>query len=113
MQGLNNATLIGNLGNDPERVKKDDFSITKFSLATTEKWKDQDGDRQEHTEWHNIVAFGKLGQICREHLKKGRQVYIEGRIQNSEWKDEADNKKSKSEIVASKMIMLGSKSKAN
>jgi len=113
MRGLNKVTLIGNLGKDPEMQKKDDLSIVKFSLATTETWKGRDGYNHERTEWHNIAAFGKLGQICREHLKKGRQVYIEGRIQNSEWKDEAGNKKSKSEIVVSKMIMLGSKSQAN
>jgi single-strand DNA-binding protein len=113
MQGLNKATLIGNLGNDPRRVKKDDFSITKFSLATNEIWKDKDGNKHERTEWHNIVAFGKLSQICCEHLKKGKQVYIEGRIQNSEWESEAGDKKSKSEIVASKMIMLGSKALVN
>ncbi len=109
MAGLNKAILIGNLGRDPEvRYTPDGLAVANFSIATSEKWKDE-----TRTEWHRIVAFGKLGEICGEYLSKGKQVYIEGRIQTREWEDRDGNKRYTTEIVANNMIMLGSKNSAD
>ncbi len=108
MAGLNKAMLIGNLGKDPEiKYTPEGVAIAKFSIATSEQWKDKDGQKQEKTEWHNIVAFRKLAEICGEYLTKGKQVYIEGRIQTRSWDDKDGNKKYMTEIVADKMQMLG------
>jgi len=83
---MNKAILIGNLGKDPEITLKNDLTIAKFSLATSEKWKDQKTGRTiERTEWHRITAFGRLAEICEEYLSIGRQVCIEGKIQTSKW----------------------------
>ena len=105
---MNKAILIGNLGRDPEFNRSQDGSaIAKFSIATSEKWKDKEtGEPQERTEWHRITAFGKLAEICREFLSKGRQVCIEGRIQTSSWEKDGDKRYS-TEIIASNMKMLG------
>ncbi len=108
MASLNKAMLIGNLGKDPEiKYTPEGLAIAKFSMATKEQWKDKDGQKQDKTEWHNIVAFGKLAEICGEYLAKGKQVYIEGRIQTRSWDDKDGNKKYTTEIVANTMQMLG------
>ncbi len=107
---INKAILIGNLGRDPEvRYTADGRAVANFSIATSERWKNKDtGDMQERTEWHRIVAFGKLGEICGEYLSKGKQVYIEGRIQTRSWEQDGVTKYT-TEIVASEMKMLGAR----
>lgn len=108
--GLNKAILIGNLGRDPEvRYTPGGLAVANFSLATSETWTNKEGEKETRTEWHKIVAWGKLGEICGEYLSKGRQVYIEGRIQTREWEDRDGNKRYTTEINASQMIMLGSR----
>jgi len=108
MSGVNKVILVGNLGQDPEvRYTKAGQAVASFSLATSEKWTGKDGNKEEKTEWHRIVAWGKLGEICGEYLYKGKQVYIEGRLQTREWDDKDGNKKQTTEIVASNMTMLG------
>jgi single-strand DNA-binding protein len=108
MAGLNKVMLIGNLGRDPEiRYTANGRPVANFTLATNENWVNQKGEREERTEWHNIVAWGKLAEICGEHLSKGKQVYLEGRIQTREWEDREGNKRRTTEIVASQMVMLG------
>jgi len=108
MASLNKVMLIGNLGKDPEiKYTPEGLAIAKFSMATKEQWKDKDGQKQDKTEWHNIVTFGKLAEICGEYLAKGKQVYIEGRIQTRSWDDKDGNKKYTTEIVANTMQMLG------
>ena len=111
MAGINKAIIVGRLGRDPEvRYTTDGRAISNFSIATSDEWKDKDtGEKKERTEWHRIVAFGKLGEICGEYLSKGRQIYIEGRIQTREWEDKEGNKRYTTEIVASQMLMLGTK----
>lgn len=108
-KSLNKAMLIGNLGKDPElRYTTSGVAVATFSLATSNSWKDQDGNMQEKTEWHNIVAWSKLAEICGEWLKKGAKVYIEGRIQNRSYDDKnTGQKRYISEVVAENMIMLG------
>ena len=108
MSGVNKVILVGNLGRDPEvRYTKSGQAVASFSLATSERWTGKDGNKEEKTEWHRIVAWGKLGEICGEYLSKGKQVYIEGRLQTREWDDKEGNKKQTTEIVASNMTMLG------
>ena len=108
--GLNKAILIGNLGRDPEvRYTPSGVAVANFSIATSESWTNKEGEKETRTEWHRIVAFGKLGEICGEYLSKGKQVYIEGRIQTRDWEDQNGVKRYTTEIVASQMIMLGSR----
>jgi len=108
MAGVNKAIIVGNLGNDPElRYTKSGTPVTTFSVATNEAWTDRGGERQERTEWHRIVAWGKLAQICSDHLAKGKQVYVEGRIQTRNWEDRDGNTRYTTEIVANTMQMLG------
>ncbi|MCK4738953.1 MAG: single-stranded DNA-binding protein [Deltaproteobacteria bacterium] len=110
MAGINKAILVGNLGGDPEmRYTPSGLAVANFTIATTESWKDKEGGKQDKTEWHRIVAFGKLGEICGEYLHKGKQVYIEGRIQTRQWEDKSGGKRSTTEIVANQMQMLGAK----
>jgi single-strand DNA-binding protein len=110
MAGLNKAILIGNLGRDPEvRYTPGGLAIANFTIATSENWTNRDGQKETRTEWHRIVAFGKLAEICGEYLAKGKQVYIEGRIQTREWNDKEGNKRYTTEIVANQMLMLGSR----
>jgi single-strand DNA-binding protein len=113
-KSLNKVMLIGNLGKDPElRYTTSGVAVATFSLATNESWKDQDGNLQERTEWHNIVAWKKLAEICGEWLKKGKKVYIEGRIQTRSYDDKnTGTKKYITEIVADNMIMLDYKAAA-
>ena len=108
-RGLNKVTLIGNLGKDPElKYTNSGVAVATFSLATSDSWKDQEGNMQERTEWHNIVAWRKLAEICGQYLKKGSQVYIEGKIQTRNYLDKEGVKKYITEIVADQLLMLGS-----
>ena len=102
--------IIGNLGRDPEtRYMPDGGAITNISIATTENWKDKQGEKQEKTEWHRVAFFGKLAEIAGEYLKKGSQVYVEGRLQTRKWQDKDGVDKYTTEIVANAMQMLGSR----
>ncbi len=108
---VNKVMLIGNLGADPEvRYTSDGTAVANFNLATTKRWSNQQGEKQEKTEWHRIVAWRRLGEICGEYLSKGKQVYIEGELQTRSWEDKDGNKRWTTEIVASNMQMLGSSS---
>ena len=109
MAGVNKVILIGNLGRDPEvRYTPDGTAVANFSIATSDEWTDKaTNEKKERTEWHRIVAFGRLGEICGEYLSKGRQVYIEGRIQTRSWEDRDGNKRYTTEIVASDVQFLG------
>ena len=107
-RGVNKAILIGNLGADPElRYTSSGTAVCNFSVATTETYKDRDGNQVENTEWHRVVAWARLAEICGEYLKKGRQVYIEGQIQTRSWEDQDGNTKYTTEIKAREMQMLG------
>ena len=107
-RGVNKVTLIGNLGNDPEvRYGASGNAVANVSLATTESWRDKDsGEQQEKTEWHRVVFFGKLAEIVGEYLKKGRQVYVEGRLQTNKWQDKEGNDRYSTEIVANDVKFL-------
>jgi single-strand DNA-binding protein len=108
MASLNKVILIGNLGKDPEtRYTSTGSPVTNFSIATTEKWTSKDGNKEEKTEWHRVVTFGKQAEICSEYLSKGRQVYVEGRLQTRSWDDKDGNKRYTTEIVAHQVLMLG------
>jgi len=112
--GLNKAILIGNLGKDPEvRYTPSGLGVANFNIATSEAWTNKEGVKETRTEWHRIVAFGKLAEICGEYLSKGKQVYIEGRIQTRDWEDKDGVKRYTTEIVASQMLMLGSRDSAD
>ena len=112
-RGINKAILIGNLGGNPEvKITSSGASIATFNFATSESWKNSDGTTQYRTEWHRIVAFGRLAEICGEYLRKGSQVYIEGRIQTRNWEDKDGNKRFMTEIVAQNMQMLGTRTEA-
>lgn len=107
---VNKVILVGNLGKDPElRYTPSGTAVATFSLATTERYKDRDGQRQDKTEWHNIVAWRQLAEICGKFLHKGKQVYIEGKIQTRSYDDRDGNKRYITEIVVDQMQMLGSK----
>lgn len=107
---VNKVILIGRLGRDPEvKYTPSGAPVAKFSLATDENFKDKTGEKQSRTEWHNIVAWNKLAEICGEYLTKGKQVYIEGSIRSRQWQDQAGNKRTSYEIIANQMQMLGSK----
>jgi single-strand DNA-binding protein len=107
-RGVNKVILIGNLGGDPElRSTPGGTSVATFTLATNESWNDKDGTRQERTEWHRVVAWGRLAEICGQYLRKGRQVYIEGRLQTRSWEDKQGNQRKTTEVIARDMQMLG------
>jgi single-strand DNA-binding protein len=109
MASVNKVILVGNLGRDPEtRYMPDGGAITNVSIATTEQWKDKNGEKQEKTEWHRVAFFGKLAEIAGEYLKKGSQVYVEGRLQTREWEKDGV-KRYTTEIIANQMQMLGSR----
>ena len=110
MASVNKVIIIGNLGRDPEtRYMPDGGAITNISVATTDTWKDKNGEKQEKTEWHRVAFFGKLAEIAGEYLKKGSQVYVEGRLQTRKWQDKDGQDKYTTEIVANVMQMLGSR----
>ena len=108
-RGVNKVILVGNLGKDPEvRYMANGNAVANITLATTDSWKDkQTGEQQEKTEWHRIVMFRRLGEIAGEYLKKGSQVYIEGKLQTRKWQDNSGNDRYTTEIVANDMQMLG------
>lgn len=107
-RGINKVILVGNLGSDPEiRYTGSGTAVCNFSVATSETYKDKDGNQVENTEWHRIVAWARLAEICGEYLKKGRQVYIEGQLQTRSWEDKDGNTKYTTEIKAREMQMLG------
>lgn len=104
---LNKAMIIGNLTRDPEsRSTADGTSVCSFSVATSMIWKDQSGNRQERVEYHNIVAWRRLAEICGQYLRKGSKVYVEGRLQTRSWDDQSGIKRYKTEIIADNLIML-------
>lgn len=104
---INKVILIGNLGADPEiRYTQSGLPVVNFRIATTERWKNQEGQQQEQTEWHNIVAWRRLAEICGEYLSKGSRVYIEGKLQTRKWQDQNGNDRYSTEIVANEMKML-------
>lgn len=108
MSGVNKAILVGHLGADPEmRHTQSGTAVATFRVATTERYNDRSGERQERTEWHRVVAWAKLAEICNTYLKKGKQVYIEGRIQTRQWEDQSGATRYTTEIVANNMVMLG------
>lgn len=110
---VNKAILIGNLGKDPDlRYTPAGKAVATFSLATSERWTNQEGQKQENTTWHNIVAWGKQAEVMKEYLHKGKQVYIEGRIHNRSYDDKEGNKKYISEVVVQNFTFLGSRDSA-
>lgn len=114
MASVNKVILVGNLGRDPEmRYMPSGDAIANFSVATTDNWKDKNGQKQERTEWHRISMFGKLAEIAGEYLKKGSSVYIEGRLQTRKWQDKEGNERQTTEVVADRMQMLGGRSSGN
>lgn len=110
MASVNKVILIGNLGKDPEtRYMPNGDAVTNITIATTETWKDKNGEKQEKTEWHRIVFYRKLAEIAGEYLKKGNPVYIEGRLETKKWTDKQGVERYTTDIIASDMKMLGSK----
>lgn len=107
-RGLNKVIIIGNVGRDPEmRFTPSGRPVTSFSVATSRTWVSAEGERREETEWFNVVAWGNLAEICKAHLTKNQQVYVEGRLQTRGWEDESGKKHFRTELVASEMILLG------
>jgi single-strand DNA-binding protein len=113
MASVNKVIIIGNLGQDPEvRYTGSGQAVATLSIATTERWKGQDGTQQEKTEWHRVVVWGKQAELAKEYLAKGRQVYIEGRLQTRDWQDKDGNKRYTTETVCQRMQFLGSRGDA-
>ena len=110
-RGVNKVILVGNLGKDPEvRYSPNGGAVANITIATSESWKDKtSGEKQEKTEWHRVVFFGRLAEIAGEYLKKGAQIYIEGRLQTRKWQDKEGKDRYTTEIVANEMQMLGSR----
>ena len=113
-RGVNKVILVGNLGKDPEvRYAPNGGAIANITLATSESWKDKtSGEKQERTEWHRVVFFGRLGEIAGEYLKKGAQIYVEGSLRTRKWQDKEGKDRYTTEIVANEMQMLGSRAGA-
>jgi single-strand DNA-binding protein len=110
MASVNKVILIGNLGADPEtRYLPSGDAVTNIRIATTDSWKDKNGEKQEHTEWHRVAFFGKTAEIAGEYLKKGAPVYVEGRIRTRKWQDKEGQERYSTEIVADRMQLLGSR----
>jgi single-strand DNA-binding protein len=111
MASVNKVILLGNLGRDPEtRYTTGGDAVCNLSIATSEQWKDKNGEKQERTEWHRVVLFGRQAEIAGEYLKKGSQVYVEGRLRTRKWQDKEGQDRYTTEIVADTMQMLGSRS---
>ena len=107
-RGLNKVMVIGQVGRDPEmRYMPNGKPVTSFSVATSRSWTNSEGERCEETEWFNVVAWGNLAEICKQHLRKGQQVYVEGRLQTRSWEDHEGRKRFRTEVVANEMIVLG------
>jgi single-strand DNA-binding protein len=111
-RGVNKVILVGNLGNDPEtKYMPSGDAVTNLSVATSESWKDkQTGEQKDRTEWHRVAMFGRLAEIAAEYLRKGSQVYIEGKIRTRKWQDQAGNDRYSTEVIANEMQMLGGRS---
>ena len=110
-RGLNKVMLIGRLGQEPEmRYTPSGRPLTKLQVAVNRSWKSSDGEKKTETEWFNIIAWGKLAEICNQYLSKGQQVYIEGRLHTRQWQDDEGNNHSSVEVIAQEMLMLDSKS---
>jgi len=109
MASVNKVIIVGNLGADPElRYTPSGKAVASFRVATREQWTGKEGAKEERTEWHRVVAWARLGEICGEYLHKGSQVYVEGRLQTRAWEDREGNKRSTTEVIAQTMQMLGS-----
>ncbi len=109
MSGVNKVIIVGRLGADPEvKTISAGTTVTRLNVATSEAWTGKDGQKQERTEWHRITVWGKLAEICGKHLSKGRQVYVEGRLQTRSWEDQQGQKRYATEIVATTVQFLGS-----
>lgn len=109
MSGINKVILVGRLGTDPEmKNTSTGQKVTRINLATSESWVNREGERQEKTEWHRVVIWGKLAETCAQHLSKGRQVYVEGRLQTRSWETESGDKRYSTEVVALQVLFLGS-----
>ncbi len=109
MSGINKVIIIGRLGSDPEvKTISTGNTVTRLSLATSETWLDKEGQKQERTEWHRVVVWGKLAELCGKYLAKGRQAYVEGRLQTRSWEDQQGQKKYTTEVVATSVQFLGS-----
>lgn len=109
MAGVNKVILVGNLGRDPElRYTQNGQAVVNFTLATTENWTNRGGEREERTEWHRIVAWGRTAENCAQYLSKGRTVYVEGRLQTREWEDRDGQKRRTTEINAQTVQFIGS-----
>ena len=109
-KGVNKAVILGNVGNDPElRFMSNGKAVANFTVATSEQWKDQQGQKQERTEWHRMVAYDKLAEIIGQYVKKGSKLYLEGKLQTREWTDQQGQKKYTTEIIVSEMQMLDGK----
>ena len=109
-QGVNKVILIGNLGQDPEiKYMQNGKAVANFSIATSESWKDQSGQKQERTEWHRLVAYDKLAEIIGEYVKKGSKIYVEGKLQTRKWQDQSGVDKYTTEVVINTMQMLDGK----
>ena len=107
--GINKVILVGNVGADPEVRNTDNGTrVAHFTLATNVRWTDENGDKKEHTEWHRIVAWKKLADLSGAHLKKGRLIYVEGKLRTHEWQDAADQKRVTTEVVAQRIVFLDS-----
>lgn len=108
-RGINKVILVGNLGADPEsRYMPSGGAVTNIRIATSESWKDKNtGDQQERTEWHNVAFFGRLAEVAGEYLRKGSQVYVEGKLRTRKWQDKSGNDRYTTEVIASEMQMLG------
>jgi len=108
MSGVNKVILVGNLGADPTmRYTPSGTAVANFNLATTERFTNKNGEREARTEWHRVVAWGRLAEICNQYLKKGKQIYVEGRLQTRNWEDQSGNKRYTTEVIANNMVMLG------
>jgi len=114
-KGVNKTIILGHLGQDPDvKYTTSGSAVANLSIATTESWKDKTtGQKQERTEWHRVVFFGKLGEICGQYLKKGSQIYVEGRLQTRKWQDKNGQDRYTTEIIGNEMQMIGKKPEGN
>ena len=110
-RGVNKVILVGNLGQKPDmKYTQSNVAVANFSIATSEEWRDKEsGDKKTKTEWHNVVFFGKLAEIAEQYLDKGSQVYIEGKLETSTWKDESGNDRKTTKVLGQELTMLGSR----
>jgi len=108
ISGVNKVILVGNLGSDPElRHTTGGTPVANFRMATNEVFTNREGTRDQRTEWHRVVAFGKLAEVCGQYLKKGKQVYVEGRLRTRDWEDQSGNRRFTTEVICNQMVMLG------